>query len=276
MAFKDFWKNSDIAFVLKRILLATIIFIALSWITLILLDVYTLHGESVTVPDLQGLYIEEAQSLLGRKNLMAEIIDSVYVKDKPLGTIVEQVPSANSSVKKYRSIFLIMNQRQVKTIPLPELDDVSIRQADALLKSLGIRVGGVTYQPSEFKDLVIDVVHNGISIPTGTRLKEGSSVFLVVGSGLGDGISRIPSLVGLSLSDARYHAMSLSFILGATNYDTTPTGDENLYVIFKQTPSAGENMPEGTRINVWLSKDKRTIEKSVNEQVETEQEEEFF
>lgn len=276
MAFKDFWKNSIVAFVLKRILLAIVIFIALAWTTLILIDVYTRHGESVTVPDLQGLYIEEAQSLLDRSDLRAEIIDSVYVKDKPLGTIVEQVPSANSSVKKYRSIFLIMNQRQVKTIPLPELDDVSLRQADALLKSLGIKVAGVTYQPSEFKDLVIGVVHNGVTVSTGTRLKEGSSVFLVVGSGLGEGVSRTPSLIGLSLSDARYHAMSLSFILGAANFDTPPSGDENLYIIYKQSPAAGQSLPEGTRINVWLSKDKKTIEKSVNEQVTTEQEEQFF
>ncbi len=276
MTFKDFWKKSVVAFVLKRIILSIVIFIALAWIALILIDVYTRHGESVTVPDLQGLYIEEAQSLLERNNLIAEIIDSVYVKDKPLGTIVEQVPAASSSVKKYRSIFLIMNQRLVKTIPLPELDDVSLRQADALLKSLGIKVGGVTYQPSEFKDLVIGVVHNGVTVPTGTRLKEGSSVFLVVGSGLGEDVSRIPSLVGLSLSDARYHAMSLSFILGATNYDIPPSGDEGMYIIYKQTPAAGQDLPEGTRINVWLSKDRKTIERSINEQVTTEQEEEFF
>lgn len=276
MAFKDFWKNSVVAFVLKRILLSIVIFIALAWLTLVMIDVYTRHGESVTVPDLQGLYIEEAQSLLERNDLMAEIIDSVYVKDKPLGTIVEQVPGPNSSVKKYRSIFLIMNQQQVKTIPLPGLDDVSLRQADALLKSLGIKVAGVTYQPSEFKDLVIGVVHNGVTVPAGTRLKEGSSVFLVVGSGLGEGISSIPSLIGLTLSDARYHALSLSFILGATNYDIPPSGDEGMYIIYKQSPSAGQNQPEGTRINVWLSKDKGTIERSVNEQVVTEQEEEFF
>lgn len=105
MNFKTFWKETIAGFITKQILLAIVIVVVLSWVALLILDQYTHHGESVKVPDLQGLYEEEARNLLEPYELYPMVIDSVYVKDKPLGTVVEQIPAANSSVKKNRSIF---------------------------------------------------------------------------------------------------------------------------------------------------------------------------
>jgi beta-lactam-binding protein with PASTA domain len=273
MDFKKFWKESTAGYITKRILLAILLFISLTWITLIIIDFYTQHGETVTIPDLQGLYVEEAENILGNYDLSALVIDSVYVKDKPLGTIVEQIPGANSSVKKNRSIFLVVNKQQVKMIPLPDVNDVSYRQADALFKSLGLRVSGVVYSPSEFKDLVIDVRYNGMHVAPGTRIPEESSLVLVIGSGLGDNISTIPSLIGLDLPGAKSQAISASYIIGAVNYDVSPSGDELKYKVYKQSPVAGEEMPDGARINLWLSKDPSVIEGSLKA---TEEEEESF
>ncbi len=276
MDFREFWKESLVAFFLKRIVLATLIFVALGWGTLYFIKVYTNHGESVVIPDLQGLYFEEAVSLLRKHDLYAEIIDSVFVRNKPLGTIVEQIPAANSFVKKDRSIFLIMNQRQIRTIPLPDLNDVSLRQADALIKSLGLRVSSIEYRPSEFKDLVIDVLHNDTSITSGTRLVEGSSVTLIVGSGIGDGVSFVPTLIGFSQNEARRRALSMSFVMGSVEYDGIPDENDPSYVVYRQSPTPGSQMPAGTRINIWLTRDLNTVNQSVNQQVIKEQEEDFF
>lgn len=278
MNFKQFWKESTVAFVLKRILLAVALFVTMAWITLIILDHYTKHGESVSVPDLRGLYVEEAQSVLKGNDLYALVIDSVYLKDKALGTIVEQIPVENSFVKKNRSIFLIVNKKQVKMIPLPEVSDVSYRQADALLKSLGLKVLSVEYQPSEFKDLVIDVRYQGKSLEAGTRLPEGASVVLVVGSGMGSDISRVPSLVGLSIQQAKSQAVANAFVIGAVNYDVTPSGDEDSYLVFKQKPAGNESVPAGTSINIWLTKDQGLIDNALQNQQKSvdEEEEEFF
>ncbi|MEA4935738.1 MAG: PASTA domain-containing protein [Paludibacter sp.] len=273
MDFKRFWKESTAGYITKRILLAILLFVVLSWITLIIIDFYTRHGESVTIPDLQGLYVEEAENILANYDLEALVIDSVYVKDKPLGTIVEQIPAANSSVKKNRSIFLVVNKQQVKMIPLPDVNDVSYRQADALLKSLGLKVSGVVYSPSEFKDLVIDVRYNGVHVAPGTRLPEESSLVLYIGSGLGDSISTVPSLLGMDITGAKNEAISASYIIGAVNYDVAPAGDEAKYRIYKQSPEVGQEMPSGARINVWLTKDPSLIESSINN---SEEEEEAF
>ena len=54
MDFKKFWKESFAGFVLKRILLAITIFVALAWITLLIVDQYTRHGEFEVGEDENG------------------------------------------------------------------------------------------------------------------------------------------------------------------------------------------------------------------------------
>jgi len=277
MDFKKFWKESIGGFVLKRILLAIIIFVALVWLTLIGVDFYTHHGESEIVPDLRGLYVEEADLLLTNHGLYPQVIDSVFVRDKKLGTIIEQIPPVNSTVKRNRPIYLIINSRQVRKVPMPDVNDVSYRQADAMLKAIGLSVSSVEYSPSEYKDLVIAVKYRGQNIPAGARVPEGSSLVLVVGSGLGGESSLVPNLKGLALEEAREEALADSMVIGAIDYDVEPNENENEYIIYRQRPAAGRSVPAGTRIDVWLSKDKSMLNKTFeDEEEQVEPEEEFF
>lgn len=279
MDFKKFWKESTIAYVLKRLLLAIIIVVGLALITLYAIDFYTHHGESEVVPDLRGLYVDEAENMLANHGLFPAIIDSVFNKDKKLGTIIEQIPGPNSTVKRNRPIYLIINSRQIRKIPLPDLTDISFRQATAMVKAIGLNVSNVEYKPSEYKDLVIDVKYNGLSVSPGMRIPEGSMLILVVGSGFGSGQSKVPVLKGLNLEDAKTMILSDSLVIGAVEYDIEPSGDENDYVIYRQSPAAGKVTFSGSRIDVWLSKDRSLLEKTFeedNEESTKESEEEFF
>src|ERR1035437_216904 len=138
MELKKFWKETFGGFVLKNVLVAIGIIVAISWITLICIDFYTHHGEAEVIPDLRGSYVEEAEVILAKKGLYPQVIDSVYVRDKKLGTIIDQIPGANSSVKTNRPVYIIINSRKVHQVSLPEISDVSFRQADAMLKSVGL------------------------------------------------------------------------------------------------------------------------------------------
>lgn len=278
MDLKDFWKNSLGGFILKRLLLAIVIFVALAWVTIALIDVYTHHGESETVPDLRGLYVEEADLLLNNHGLYSVVIDSVFVRDKKLGTIIEQIPAVNSTVKRNRPIYLIINSRQVRQIPVPDVNDVSFRQADAMLKSIGLNVSSVEYSPSEYKDLVIAIKYRGRNISSGMRVPEGSSLVLVVGSGLGGEELPVPGIKGLSLEAGTEEALNGSMVIGAVEYDVEPSGNEDKYVIYRQRPAEGNSVPAGTRIDVWLSKDKSMLNKvfEEDEAVDRQENEEFF
>lgn len=278
MDLKDFWKNSLGGFILKRLLLAIVIFVALAWVTIALIDVYTHHGESETVPDLRGLYVEEADLLLNNHGLYSVVIDSVFVRDKKLGTIIEQIPAYNSTVKRNRPIYLIINSRQVRQIPVPDVNDVSFRQADAMLKSIGLNVSSVEYSPSEYKDLVIAIKYRGRNISSGMRVPEGSSLVLVVGSGLGGEELPVPGIKGMSLEAGTEEALNGSMVIGAVEYDVEPSGNEDKYVIYRQRPAEGNSVPAGTRIDVWLSKDKSMLNKvfEEDEAVDKQENEEFF
>jgi len=278
MDLKSFWKNSFGGYILKRIILAIIIFIALAWSTLIAIDFYTHHGESETVPDLRGLYVEEAEQLLKNHGLYTQVIDSVFVSDKKLGTIIDQIPGVNATVKRNRPIYLIINSRQVHKVPVPDVNDVSYRQADAMLKSIGLSVSSVEYSPSEYKDLVIAVKYRGRNISAGMRVPEGSSLVLVVGSGLGDTESLVPALKGLGLDEGKDIALEGSMVIGAVEYDVEPAGNEAEYVIYRQRPAAGQSVPTGTRIDVWMSKDKSLLNKVFDEDDanKKDDEEQFF
>lgn len=278
MDLKNFWKNSLGGFILKRLLLAIVIFVALVWVTIALIDVYTHHGESETVPDLRGLYVEEADLLLNNHGLHSVVIDSVFVRDKKLGTIIEQIPAVNSTVKRNRPIYLIINSRQVRMIPVPDVNDVSFRQADAMLKSIGLNVSSVEYSPSEYKDLVIAIKYRGRNISSGMRVPEGSSLVLVVGSGLGGEELPVPGIKGMSLEAGTEEALNGSMVIGAVEYDVEPSGNEDKYVIYRQRPAEGKSVPAGTRIDVWLSKDKSMLNKvfEEDEAVDKQENEEFF
>jgi len=209
--------------------------------------------------------------------LYPQVIDSVFVRDKKLGTIIEQIPPVNSTVKRNRPIYLIINSRQVRKVPMPDVNDVSYRQADAMLKAIGLSVSSVEYSPSEYKDLVIAVKYRGQNIPAGARVPEGSSLVLVVGSGLGGESSLVPNLKGLALEEAREEALADSMVIGAIDYDVEPNENENEYIIYRQRPAAGRSVPAGTRIDVWLSKDKSMLNKTFeDEEEQVEPDEEFF
>jgi len=276
MDMKKFWKDTFGGFLLKNLLIAIGIFVALAWIALISMDFYTHHGESEVMPDLRGSYVEEAELVLAKQGLYPVVIDSVYVRDKKLGTIVDQIPAPNSTLKSNRPVYLIINSRQVRQVPLPDVSDVSYRQADAMLQAIGLSVGNVEYTPSEYKDLVTDVKYKGRSILPGTRVPEGSALVLVVGSGLGEGDAVVPVLKGMELEDARQQALTALLVLGAVDYDVQPDGNEADYVIYRQRPAAGSTLPAGSRVDVWLSTDKERINEVFEEDKPAASEEEFF
>jgi len=276
MDMKKFWKDTFGGFLLKNLLIAIGIFVALAWIALISMDFYTHHGESEVMPDLRGSYVEEAELVLAKQGLYPVVIDSVYVRDKKLGTIVDQIPAPNSILKSNRPVYLIINSRQVRQVPLPDVSDVSYRQADAMLQAIGLSVGNVEYTPSEYKDLVTDVKYKGPSILPGTRVPEGSALVLVVGSGLGEGDAVVPVLKGMELEEARQQALTALLVLGAVDYDVQPDGNEADYVIYRQRPAAGSTLPAGSRVDVWLSTDKERINEVFEEDKPAASEEEFF
>lgn len=265
---KFFWKNIGVA-----ILIATVLLI----ITLFSLNRITHHGEQIEVPNLIGLYEEEARVFLEQKGISLQVIDSVQVRDHKPREIVEQNPAPHTFVKKGRRIYITVNARNQRMLPVPDLRDVSFRQAKAMLESVGFEVENVRYVPSEFSGLVQDIYFNGTRIEAGTRLADGAKVELVVGqTDEGSDLVQVPSFLTLSYAEAQRMLAEAGFVLGAVVNDETITLEDDLNATFvwRQEPKQEEWMPKGKRVDLWLTKDVEKL--SADNSLETSEEEIFF
>ena len=75
---KFFWLN----IVAMIVIVAVMVFGVLKWI-----DAYTHHGESVLVPDVKGMSVEEATKMFRNHGLVCSVSDTRYVKDKAAGIV---------------------------------------------------------------------------------------------------------------------------------------------------------------------------------------------
>ena len=147
------------------------------------IDSYTNHNQAVQVPDIRGLQIEDAVPFLEKNLLRYAIIDSIYTKDVPPGAIVEMLPEANSKVKKNREINITINAKTEETAPIPEIEELSYRQAYAILKACGFMNVEWKYVTGEFRDLAVGVEYGGLIVSSGTRVPINAKLTLVLNDG---------------------------------------------------------------------------------------------
>ena len=157
----------------------------------------------------------------------------------PFGTVVDQDPKPQSHAKHGRLVYVTINATTKRQITMPNLHDMSYRQAETTLRGLGLRVDSIyEYEPSAYRDLVLDVKANGQSIQPGDKVPVGTKVRLVVGFGRGTEEVEVPSVIGFTLQDARSLLLSRRLTIGAVNYDE-PAEEGVEQFVYSQSPTAG-------------------------------------
>ena len=158
--------------------------VALGYIALLFIDVFTSHGQQVQVPDVRNLPLEKAIEILDDAGLRWEISDSTtfYENYKP-GTVIDQDPKAKSYIKKIRIIYLNVNAMHAPIIPLPKLVDLPGRQGLAMLKAIGFKHVELDSVPSEMGGLILQVTVNGHNIAPATPVSVNSQIKIIVGDG---------------------------------------------------------------------------------------------
>jgi beta-lactam-binding protein with PASTA domain len=172
--------------ILANLLLALAIIIVIISGVLLWLDSYTNHGEAVEVPDVKGLSIENATSLFQINNLNCLVIDSLFVKNAVAGTIIETIPPIGTLVKKGRTIYLTINFFSAQLLTIPDVVDMSQRQALSMLKFLGFELVEEKIVPGAFRDLVVGLEAQGKTLTAGDKLPANCRLILLVSSGTGE------------------------------------------------------------------------------------------
>lgn len=176
--FRDFFTPQRMGF---HFVLAIIITIVLALICMILLKSYTRHGREVDMPNFVGQNSNALIDTLLPSDYIVVISDEVYNKTMEPGTIIKQNPEAGEKVKKGRKVYLTVATSEPPTVIMPELRDVSQRQAEIMLAALGLELEGVILKSSPYESAVLEQLHNGKTIAAGTKIKMGDKITLVVG-----------------------------------------------------------------------------------------------
>jgi len=216
------------------------------------LDYYTHHGESIDVPDLRGVNLIAIPPLLKEHNFQYEVVDSLYDSEKLPGTVLDQDPAPGSKVKRNRTLYITINATNPPDVKMPDLIDVSYRQAEAILESFGLITGDVTYKPDLAKNAVLEQYYDGRPIKPGTLIPKGSVIDLALGDGLVKlGVS-VPNLIGLTRNEAASVLRRSSLNIGLVEYDD---GDNKVGArIYKQSPGGNDLqlLKEGDSVDIWL------------------------
>jgi beta-lactam-binding protein with PASTA domain len=218
----------------------------------IYLPAVTNHGESITVPDLTGMGIEELETFLTDHDLRYTVNDSAYSAEHPPLAVLRQFPQAGSHVKINRVIYVSLNRVTPPTLPLPELVDRSLVNAEVVLKSIELKRGRILYVPSPFRNLVKEMRYEGNEIKAGTRITKGAVIDLVVGDGNGPADFTIGNLIGDSYETAKFKLMGWNLHLGNVQIPegVDTTGIEPF--VYKQSPSRGDSVRVGDPVDLWI------------------------
>ena len=261
MRIVEFLKSRTFIF---NLVLAVLLVTGIIWGVLKFLDWYTLHGQTVTVPNLTGLKTEEVEKLVTERKLKYEVVDSVYNADLPRGSVIEQDPEAESLVKENRTIYLTVNAMFPPSVPMPRLVDRSLRSALIILENMGLKAGAYTYEPDLCKNCVLKQQLNGKEIEEGEMVMKGATIDLILGMGISDEETRVPLLIDLPMNEAVDILKNNYLNLGGENYDETVlTHEDSLKArVYMQDPAYSPTsfLPLGSSVNLWFTLDKSRID----------------
>lgn len=184
MALKDFFTGKSGTKFWVNIILMVLVIVAIPIAALYMLDSFTHHGEKIEVPNVVGKSLYDAETMLKDRGLLAMVVDSVYDKRAPKGSVLEQTPKSGFEVKGGRMIYLTVNLNGEPMVQLPDVvGHGSLREAVALLQSLGFKLTAHKPVIGRPKDLVLGVKQGARDVHAGETIPRDRALTLVIGGG---------------------------------------------------------------------------------------------
>ena len=148
------------------------------------LMIYTKHNRYIEVPNLSGLNLDDAIDVLKKNRLKYEVLDSSkFFAEIPNYSVISQIPLDKELVKKNRKIYLNVNPRNFQKVSLPNVIQITKRNAESILTALGFQVLEYNYVDNIGKDMVLDVLYEGEKILPGQKIPMNSALSLILGNG---------------------------------------------------------------------------------------------
>ena len=167
-----------------HLLLAFLAGLLFVYLSLSFLKYITFHNEYLNVPDLKGIPLINLSQITEDKNLRFEIIDSSkFNPNLPPLSVIEHIPGPGKLVKKNRRIYVTLNPSGYRRISVPDVVQITRRNAEVTLMSVGFSIGEIIYKNNIGKDMVLEMRYKGEPLEAGTLLQKTAAIDLVLGNG---------------------------------------------------------------------------------------------
>jgi beta-lactam-binding protein with PASTA domain len=211
----------------------------------IIMPNYTNYNEGVTVPDVTKLSLDEAESLLTSYGLRFEVHDRRAHSAYPANYVIDQSPTAKQLVKPNRKVYLTVNTESTPKVVVPNVVNLSYRNARLQLENHGLTVGSTSYESDRFRNTILRQ-----SIAAEDTVARGTAVNLVVSDGLGTRMVQVPDVEGLRLSEAQQQIMRAGLRVGEIRFE--PARDVTPNTVLSYSPQ-GPELTEGESIQLVVS-----------------------
>ena len=245
---------------LKKLLKPTIITVMIFVAVILLFDDivmpwYVQKGKTTKVPDAIGLSLEQAKQKIKEAGLDPK--EAEYKNDKryKVGTVIMQNPVAESEVKLDRGVYLTISGGE-ELVDVPNLRGKSVREAIFNLEKYNLRLGTITYEPSE--EIFANTIIRQDILP-GAKIRGGSLINVSVSQGRATDKLPVPDVALKTLNEAEKILTDSGFRIGKTTYKVNIDILPN--TIIEQNPKAGEMMQLGQSIDLVIAQKLDTNEK---------------
>jgi serine/threonine-protein kinase len=213
----------------------------------ILMPWYVQKGKTTKVPDVIGLYLEDAKQKIKDAGLDPKEAEFKNDKRYKVGTVVVQNPVAEAEVKRDRGVYLTISGGE-ELVDVPNLKGKSVREAAFNLEKNNLKLGMISYEPSEeiFANTIIRQ-----EIAPGQKIRSGNVINVTVSQGHSTDKHPVPDVSLKTFSEAEKILTDGGFRVGKTTYQTNVDLLPN--TILEQYPRAGELLQLGQPIDLVVA-----------------------
>lgn len=234
----------------KYILLGSVVIFVVAFLWAFLSFGNFWSNATVTVPNVVGKQVSVARNILEDNHLRVSVSE-VANSEVPAGKVISQTPASGESVKENHPVHLVVS-KGAGDLTVPDLSGLTVDQAKQRLKDMGLVLGKITTQEDSSKP---DGVIISQSPPADGKINKGQLVDVVVNK-LSPKKVTVPSLIGMTLKDARDALSSLEISLASINGST----DESS-IVTDQSVAAGKDIEQGGSIVLTTKATKASEEK---------------
>ncbi len=205
----------------------------------------SVEAEKVSMPDVTGMKVEDAQSTLTSLGILTDISyeESDSVAE---GVIISTDVSVGAQIDKGSKVTLTASAG-MQGVEVPSVLDLTFDEANTQLVSRGFLVN----KTENYSDTVEAGRVISQTPSEGNKAPKGSVITVTVSLGKEDTKIRVPNLIGLSEQDGTVEAIEAGLTVGSVTYIYSDEVGEGL--ICYQSYSHGSYVDQGTSIDIKVS-----------------------